>query len=123
MFRDRVELGGLPIANVSMTLASGCNTGSGILSLGHAAAEPSGADFLTALVNQGLIATEAFSLWLSGWTGHTGRSGSSSLENCKVDSTKQTVEVFSLEPSTGTNTPVASKFLISSTRICHPKGL
>lgn len=72
-FRDEVALGALAVVNVSMILASGCNIDLGFLSLGHAeASKPSDPSFLSALVNQGLIATEAFSVWLSGWKGHTG---------------------------------------------------
>ena len=58
-FRDEVTLEDLSVVNVSVVSAPGCNIDSGFLSLGHAKAdEPSGANFLTAIVSQGLIATE-----------------------------------------------------------------
>ncbi|KAK2613957.1 hypothetical protein N8I77_000823 [Diaporthe amygdali] len=86
LFRDEFELGDLAIGSLSMRLATECDTDPGVLSVGLAKAdEPSGTGLLAALVDQGLIATEAFSIWLSGWQGHT---DSGSLLFGAVDNSK-----------------------------------
>lgn len=95
ILHDKLELDDLPIDDLSMRLAQRCHTDSGLLSLGHAKDdEPPLSGLLRALVDQGLIATEAFSVWLSGWKGHIGWSNLSPLDHQEADR-RQKAEVFS----------------------------
>ena len=65
MFIDEVELRGFSSVNVSMTLTSEYKTGQEFVSLERTGADrPAGENLLTAPMNQGVVATEAFSMWL-----------------------------------------------------------
>lgn len=71
MFSDEVELRGFSSDNVSMTLASEYNAGQGFVSLERTGADgPAGENLLTAPIDQGIVATEAFSIWFCGWNEH-----------------------------------------------------
>lgn len=71
-FRDAIELTDLAIANFSMGIAYDLNTDSGVLGLGSPSPSTKslGDGLIWALVEQGVATTEAFSVWLAGWSNH-----------------------------------------------------
>lgn len=104
-FRDAIELTDLAIANFSMGIAYDFSTDSGVLGLGfpNPSTKSLGDGLIWALVEQGVATTEAFSVWLAGWSNHIGLFCMPSFVTLVLTADK-TPEAFCLEPSTQINT-------------------